>query len=263
MLERPQNWIKTAGILLFFIVFVLACSKHTSKDHDASPSITIFAAASLADVIEEIANSFQSKYQIEIKTNLASSGTLARQIEQGAEPDLYISANQAWIDHVVKQRFIQEDAYAIVAQNELVLVAPEATTLEVNRIDSSMDLPTLLAEERLSIGDPAHVPAGIYAQQALSYFGWYDKLQILPARDVRTALMIVELGEAPLGIVYRTDALKSKKVSMLQSFPSESHAPIVYVAGLCSKREIAKKFYQFLQSEEARLIWIRHNFKPA
>jgi len=112
------------------------------------------------------------------------------------------------------------------------------------------------------MGDPEHVPAGLYAKQALGYFGWYKKLseKMLPAKDVRSALMVVEMGEAPVGIVYRTDAQKSEKVKVIGTFPDRSHQPIVYVSSVCRESGLSKEFYDYLKSEQATPVWVKYGF---
>ncbi len=223
----------------------------------------VFAAASLTDVMAEIVDSFEVSHKVKVKMNLASSGTLARQIEQGGAPMyLFQQANGGQIMWIVLSVAIS--GYKTeVAQNELVLVAPQSSNLKGITIDDSLNLISLLGSGRLSIGDPSHVPAGKYAKQALEYYGWYDQLKkkMLPAKDVRSALMVVEMGEAPVGIVYRTDALKSGKVKILDAFPEKSHQPIVYVAEVCANRKVAKDFYAYLNSGSTKAIWGKYGFK--
>lgn len=226
-------------------------------------TILLFAGASLTDVISEIADSFEIKNNIAVKLNFASSGTLARQMKQGIVPDIYISASKKWADYVDSLGFFQPDYKMEIATNDLVLIAPLKSNYKYETIDSSLNFILLLGDKRLSIGDPAHVPAGKYAKQSLEYFRYYKKLEgkLLPAKDVRSALMVVELEESPLGIVYRTDALKSEKVKILSSFPDKSHEPIVYIAGLCKNHASAENFYSWLNSDPAKQIWKKHGFR--
>ena len=237
------------------IAFVL-CSCSSPKEK--STSITLFAAASLNEVISELAQSFEKKTNTQIKINFASSGTLARQITQGASPDLYISANQNWIHYLDSLGLIIPHSNTNIARNELVLIGSTQ-----QRMDSTTDFPSLLQNQQIAMGDPQHVPAGLYAKQALQSYSLYSILekQITPTKDVRSALMLVELGEIPLGIVYRTDALKSPKVSILSSFPEHTHAPILYTAGLITNKKTAKEFITFLNSKQAIPIWVKHGFK--
>lgn len=256
-------------IALTILGILFSCSSGGNKTNDGESSedksgqpIMVFAAASLTDVLSEIVDAFESKYQVEVKTNMASSGTLARQIEQGANPDVYISASKKWADYVDSLGYFYEDYKSAIAQNELVLIAPQSSTMEIKAIDSTLNFISLLGTGRLSIGDPVHVPAGRYAKQSLEYFGWYNQLdnKVLPAKDVRSALMVVEMEEAPIGIVYRTDAQKSDKVKVLNSFPEKSHKPIVYFAGVCNDNNVAKNFFDYLNSGETKEIWEKYGF---
>ncbi len=226
-------------------------------------TIMVFAAASLSDVISEVIDSFELKYPVQVQTNLASSGTLARQTTQGGEPDLVLLASTKWADYLDSLGYIAEGSKISVARNELVLIAPRNSALEVSLIDSTLDFLSLLGKGRLSIGDPAHVPAGMYAQQALEYFGWYEgiKGRTLPARDARSALMMVEMEEAPLGIVYRTDAEKSTKIKILNAFPDNTHEPIVYVSGLCKDNPTSRAFLEYVKSHTTSSIWTKYGFK--
>ncbi len=254
-------------IAISYLVFSCGTGAGTGNKNEGhtgqGKTIMVFAGASLTDVLSEIIDSFEVKHQVEVKTNMASSGTLARQIEQGESPDVYISASRKWANYVDSSGFILKEYKSEIAQNDLVLIAPQGSDIEVPAIDSSLVFPSLLGSGRLSIGDPLHVPAGKYAKQSLEYFGWYGQLdkKTLPAKDVRSALMVVEMGEAPLGIVYRTDALKSKKVRILNTFPEKSHKPIVYVAGVCQDNKLAKDFFVYLNSDETKDIWIKYGFK--
>lgn len=225
--------------------------------------IMVFAAVSLAEVVSEIADSFESSFNVMVKKNLASSGTLARQITQGGVPDLFISADKRWIEYVDSLGYMQKGYIAPVAKNQLVIIASTEGRLNELKLEKSLDLLALLGSGRLSIGDPAHVPAGKYAREALEYFGWYEMLikQIIKAKDVRSALMIVEMGESLLGLVYRTDALKSKRVKILATFPQYAHEPIVYIAGLCKNSQAGKEFINYLKSNESRAIWAHYKFQ--
>jgi molybdate transport system substrate-binding protein len=249
-------------------LILVSCNDADSKDNgelkQKAPlqSVMIFAAASLTDVLSEIIDSFEVHNPVSIQTNLASSGTLARQMAQGEIPDIFISASVQWANYIDSMGFFMDNSKSKVAQNELVFIAPISSPIKINAIDSTLNIPSLLHSQRLSMGDPAHVPAGKYAKESLEYFGWYTQLtnKIIPAKDVRSALMVVELEESPLGIVYKTDALKSTKIKILHSFPKQSHKPIVYMGGRCSKEPSAKAFFTYLQSNETKNIWEKYGF---
>ncbi len=261
-LPRKISVTSCIGLL---IICGLGCSKSAKiKENVIHPenTIMVYSAAGLTNVINEIADSFETNYKIHIKTNLASSGTLARQIEQGERPDVYISASKRWIDYIDSLGYIIPGSKSAISRTELVLIAPIESSIELVDIDSSTNIISLLESGRLSIGDPSHVPAGKYAKESLEYYGWFKKLEnkLLPAKGVRSALMVVEMEEAPLGIVYRTDALKSEKVKILGTFPGKSHTPIQFIAGLCKDNQEAKDFYAYLNSEASKAIWLKHGF---
>lgn len=253
------------AILLVIVGSMIGCGGKKGSESSENKPIVVFAAASLADVLSEIIDSFEVNHNTPVQTNLASSGTLARQIEQGEVPDIYISASKRWANYLDSLNYLLPDTKSEIAYNELVLVAPLTSKLTVKAIDSTLNFVSLLGDGRISMGDPAHVPAGNYAEQALAYFGWKKMLtnKILPAKDVRSALVVVEMEEAPLGIVYRTDAQKSQKVKILQSFPEQSHQPIVYVGGVCKDNSAAHEFYTYLSSDAMKQIWIKYGFKTS
>ena len=259
--------MKSKYIIIFITTVIclsiVSCSNsNQSKTDSKTKSIMVFSAASLTDVLNEIVDSFEVKYAVKVKTNMASSGTLARQIEQGGQPDIYISASKKWANYVDSLGYIQQGFKSTIAKNHLVLIAPHSSIIQASSIDSTLDFISLVGKNRLSIGDPAHVPAGRYAKQSLEYYGWYSKLddKILPAKDVRSALMVVEMEEAPMGIVYKTDALKSNKVKILNTFPENSHKPIMYVSGVINNNQIAKDFYKYLLADETKVIWEKYGF---
>ena len=263
MKHRFINQLTASGLIVA-LALTVGCSGGPKKESAKTPDeITVFAAASLTNVLSELIDSFKVGKNINVITNMASSGTLARQIEQGGTPDLFISASKKWAEYVDSLGFIVKPYKENIALNDLVLVAPKESQLEAFSIDSTTDLAALLGGDRLSIGDPAHVPAGKYAKQSLSYFGWYDQLSdsYLPAKDVRSALMVVELGEAPLGIVYRTDAEESAKVKIVATFPEKSHKPIVYVSCLLKDNDSSKAFFEYIKSEQSAAVWKKYGFK--
>ncbi|PTN03153.1 molybdate ABC transporter substrate-binding protein [Mangrovibacterium marinum] len=249
--------------LLFATIVLSSCSGRSKKASSEAPAkITVFAAASLTNVLSELIDSFEIAENVKVITNMASSGTLARQIEQGGTPEVFISASKKWADYVDSLGFIQQPLKDKIAQNDLVFVAPKESELETFTVDSTLDVASMLKDGRLSIGNPAHVPAGKYAKQALLYYGWYDQLadRYLPAKDVRSALMVVEMGEAPLGIVYRTDAEESSKVRIVGTFPDHSHKPIVYIACVLKDNDRSKAFYKYIKSEASAPIWAKYGF---
>lgn len=174
--------------------------------------VTVFAAASLTNAMQDIAKEYKKEKGVEVVSSFASSSTLARQIEAGAPADLFISADQKWMDYAVEKKSIDTASRATLLGNSLVVVAPKASAQGEINISDKTDWTSLLKGGRLALGDPAHVPAGIYAKEALQKLGAWETLspKLAPAEDVRGALALVERSEAPLGIVYGSDAVASK-----------------------------------------------------
>jgi molybdate transport system substrate-binding protein len=190
--------------------------------------LVVFAAASLTDALRQIAAQLEPG-GTRMKLSFASSSTLARQIESGAAADIFVSADEEWMAYLDARKLIAKDTWTHPIGNDLVMVAgaDEAGSI---RLEPKFDLARYLGERRLAVGDPAHVPAGRYAQQALEHYGWWETVEpkLARAENVRAALALVERGEAPLAIVYTTDALASKAVRVVAAFPPNSHEPILY-----------------------------------
>ncbi|MDG1572313.1 molybdate ABC transporter substrate-binding protein [Robiginitalea sp. M366] len=224
----------------------------------------IYAASSLAEVMEALSDAFASGRDLDIRLNLASSGTLARQIRAGAPADIYLSANPRWSRYLDSLGLLRPPGLVEVAGNSLVLIAPQDSPVTLAGDPGTWAWRELLQGKRLSMGDPAHVPAGQYGQQALERLGFPQPMEkhLLPAADVRAALMVVELGEAPLGLVYATDARHSAKVRVLATLADSLHAPIRYTAGRCTDTGMAQDYMAFLQSPEAQTIWKAFGFTP-
>ncbi len=245
-------------LLVFMIISINLFATGTPENEDTE--LIVFNAASTTDLVNDAGKIFYDKTGILVRSNPASSGTLARQITEGANANIYISASEKWMTYVIDTGYPVKTASLLV--NDLVLIAPEESTATSFTLNVDADLPELF-KGRLSIGDPAHVPAGMYAEQALDYFNWKSVLseRIQPAADVRAALMVVELGECEFGIVYRTDAEKSNKVKIISVFPDESHIPIVYFISALTDDEITQKFYNFmLQDEDVKNIYNKYGF---
>lgn len=224
--------------------------------------LTVFAAASATNAVTDIAERFEKKHGVTVRLSFASSATLAKQIENGAPADIYLSANVKWMDYLADRGAVVSSSRKNLLGNRIVLIAPESGSIEKLQIDSRLDLPELLGDGRLSMGDPDHTPAGIYGKQAFETLGLWDFLKDRTARakDVRAALVLVERGETPLGQVYATDAAISEKVKVVGVFPETSHPPIVYPAAMVRETASGKAFMEFLGSEAAAEIFRKYGF---
>jgi molybdate transport system substrate-binding protein len=251
--------MKTISTIIFCSVILFACNQ---RDTQNESTITVFCAAGLVNVINELSDSFSFINDVEIKLNLASSGTLARQIMQGNNADIYISANKHWANYVdsIGKFNSQKSLY----QNKLALIVPVNSEIDSINFYSTKSLSKLFSSY-LSIGDPKHVPAGKYAEQALHLLGWDVDLKnrLLPAKDVRSAMMLVELEECEMGIVYYSDAIQSKKVRIVGIFPEDTHDPIIFYALLNKKTsDPAIRFFEYLSDTSLNKIWIKNGLRP-
>jgi len=227
--------------------------------------LTVFAAASLTDAMKDLSAQWVKAGHQPLRMSFGSSSTLARQIEQGAPANVFASADEKWMDYLQEKNLIVASTRKDLLGNELVLVVPADKPRHV-RIDPAFDLLSLLgAAGRLAVGDPAHVPVGIYAEQALKKLGKWDSIEPRLARtnDVRSGLLLVERGEAPAGIVYATDASVSKGVMVAAVFPVESHDPVSYPFAVTKAGDTAeaRSLLEFLAGAQARAVFVQHGFK--
>lgn len=231
-----------------------------SNQAAARQPVLVFAAASARDAMEDAIAAFDGE---PVKGVYAASSALARQIMDGAPASIFLSANRAWTDQLETSGLLVERHDFL--RNQLVLVAPENTAAGVS-ISNAADISPALGDGRLAMGDIKSVPVGVYGRQALIKLGVWDGLQnrIAQASNARTALLLVERGEAPLGIVYATDARASSQVRPVWPIPREAHDPIVYplalVRGAATSPD-AVAFLRFLTSPQGRAIFVRHGFE--
>lgn len=230
----------------------------------AQDNVVIFAAASLKNALDEIAATWaKDTGKPAPKISYAASPALAKQIEQGAPADLFISADLDWMDYVSAKNLIKADTRFNLLGNRIVLIAPKDSKTTTLAIKGS-DLAAALAGGRLSMANVDSVPAGKYGKAALEKLGaWNDvKNNIAQAENVRAALLLVARGEAPLGIVYSTDAASDPNVRIVATFPEDSHPPIIYPAALTkdSKNADAKALLDFLRSAKARISFEKQGF---
>jgi molybdate transport system substrate-binding protein len=224
----------------------------------ATAGLTVFAAASTTDVMQELAAKFEKSGGEKIRFNFASSGALARQIDAGAPADMFLSANTKWMDFLAGQKLLLDGTRSDLVQNALVLIVPNGSTMSYAGFPENL-------KGMLAVGDFKSVPAGTYAEAALSSLGWLEpvKPKLVKGTSVRTVLMYVERGEADAGIVYRTDALQSDKVEVIGTFPAETHPAIVYPVACLKSGKSAHAFLSFIQTDDAKAIWKKYGFTPA
>jgi molybdate transport system substrate-binding protein len=228
-------------------------------------TVLVFDAASLTNVLDDLSKAFTEKTQVPVKSSPAASSVLAKQIEAGAPADVFFSADLEWMDYLDQRKLLKAGSRHDVVGNRLVLIAPADSTAAV-KIKKGVDFgPALGPQGKLATGDPDSVPVGKYAKTALEKLGVWDKVsgQIVRAENVRAALAFVARGEAPLGIVYRTDALAEKKVRIVAEFPEDTHRPITYpIAVTTHGGPAAQQFVDFVRSKPAGEIFKKYGFEP-
>lgn len=229
-----------------------------------SGDVVVFAAASLKNALDEAAAAWQKASGTTVKISYAGSSTLAKQIEQGAPADLFISANLQWMDYLAERSLVDRATRSNLLRNRLVLVAPKDSDVSL-AIAPGFDLAAALRGGRLAVANTQAVPAGIYGKAALTSLGVWDTVQgrLAQAQDVRAALTLVSRGEAPLGVVYRTDAAADPGVKIVGTFPEDTHAPIVYPVALtkaAGSKPAAKSLLEFLTGQEAVPFFEKQGF---
>lgn len=245
-------------ILLLTVILVSGCSK--TENSEKTVELTVAAAASLQDAAKEIQELYADKHpDVEITYNFASSGTLQKQIEEGAPVDLFISAGKKQMDALAEKDLIVTESRRDLLGNKLVLIADRDVALE------DFDGLTSPSIKKISIGTPETVPAGKYAQETLTSMQLYDRLlpKIVFAKDVRAVLNYVETGNVEAGIVYMSDTYKVDDIVVITAAPEESHSPIVYPMAIvkASKNQTAAQaFCEFLSSSEAADVFNKYGF---
>ncbi len=225
--------------------------------------VVVFAAASLKNALDEIAGNWKIEGGKSAKISYAASSALAKQIEEAAPADIFISADLAWMDDVAGKNLIKADTRSNLLGNRIVLVAPKDSDVKLD-IAAGMDLAAALKGGKLAMGDPKAVPAGKYGKAALEKLGVWDSVSasVAGAENVRAALALVSSGEAPLGIVYQTDAAADPGVKIVGMFPEDSHPPIIYPVALLasSTNPDAAALLDYLHSDAAKASFEKQGF---
>jgi molybdate transport system substrate-binding protein len=227
-------------------------------------TITVFAAASMKNALDDVNNSFSRQSGIKVVASYAASSALMKQIEQGAPADVFLSADVDWMDYGAKHNLIKNDTRLNLLGNRLVLIAPKDSKIDHVDIVPGFDLAELVGSGRIATGDVRAVPVGLYAKAALEKLGVWPSVEskMAMAENVRAALVLVARGEAPLGIVYSTDAKVEPGVKIVGTFPADSHPAIIYpVAATVTAKPEAAGYLAFLRSSAAKAIFEKYGFK--
>ena len=239
-----------------------SCNAST-EDSEARTAVLLFAAASTSGPVEQVITEFQNETGFEVRVSFAGSSTLARQIEQGAPADLFLCANPLWMNYLEERGRLADGSRCDLLGGRLVLIGSPASG-ETRKLEAGFDLPGSFTG-RLAVGDPDHVPVGMYAREALQSRGWWQALQsrLAVALDSRAALLLVERSECERGIVYAADALCTPELPVLATFPASSHSPIVYPLTMLQDRDRAacRALYRKLCSAAAARCFERAGFR--
>ncbi|KRR29583.1 molybdate ABC transporter substrate-binding protein [Bradyrhizobium retamae] len=252
---------RLAGLVLAFAASLAAIPSPAAAQ---DKSLTIFAAASMKNALDEIDAAYAVKTAAKITVSYAASSALARQIEQGAPADVFISADTDWMDYAIGKKTINEPSRVNLLGNSIVLIAPKDSKIDNVNIGPGFDLAKLASDGRIATGDVKSVPAGKYAKAALEKLGAWQAAEpkFAMAVDVRAALTLVARGEAALGIVYSTDAKVEPGVKIVGAFPADSHSAIIYpVAATTTAKPEASNYLAFLRSTAAKAIFEKYGFK--
>lgn len=249
-----------------FIALLMLCAATAgAAERGELRPLTVFAAASLTDVLQQIGAEYTRLHRVPVRCSFASSSALAKQIDSGAAIDVFLSADQQWMDYLASHGRIDTATRRDVVANRLALVAPLDSAVSLNIQPGFALRAALGASGRLATGDPDSVPAGMYAKAALMSLGVWTQIEprLVRADNVRMALSYVARGEVPLGIVYQTDARVEPKVRVVAVFPESTHTPITYpVAATTDASPQAHDFIAFLASPAARAIFAKAGFQP-
>lgn len=227
--------------------------------------VRIYAAASTTNALQEALATFDSRGRPAPEAIVGASSAMARQIQHGAPADLFLSANPDWMQHLIEAGNIGADTRIDLLENSLVVVAPKNSTSALDPTRPGA-FTALLADGRLAMGDPDHVPAGVYAKASLTALGSWSTVEPRLARtsDVRAALALVERAEVPAGIVYATDAAASQEVEVIATLPASSHPPVVYPLAIVrthAESPGVQALYDHLQGEAAARVFETHGFR--
>jgi molybdate transport system substrate-binding protein len=249
---------------LSFLAFTILFGSTFSPAIAQDKSLTVFAAASMKNALDDVDATYTAKTGVKISASYAASSALAKQIEQGAPADIFVSADTDWMDYAIGKKNINVPTRVDLLGNSIVLIAPKDSKIDNVTIGQGFDLAKLAGDGKIATGDVKAVPVGKYAQAALEKLGAWQAAapKFAMAESVRAALALVARGEAALGIVYSTDAKVEPGVKIVGTFPADSHPPIIYpVAATTNAKPDATSYLAFLKSSAAKTIFEKYGFK--
>lgn len=257
MLRRSFN----TGLVVALLSAAACLAPQGASAQDKT--LTVFAAASMKNALDDVNAAFTKQSGVKVVASYAASSALARQIEDGAPADVFVSADLKWMDYVAEKKTIKQDTRVNLLGNKLVLIAPKDSKIGNVAIGRGFDLAKLAGDGRIATGDVKAVPVGLYAKAALEKLGSWVAAEpkFAMADNVRAALLLVSRGEAVLGIVYETDAKVDPGVKIVGTFPEGSHPPVTYpVAATANAKPEAAAYLNFLRSAAAKAVFEKYGF---
>jgi molybdate transport system substrate-binding protein len=247
----------------FFLSLVILCGVAQAPASAEDKTLTVFAAASMKNALDDIDAAYTAKTGVKVNASYAASSQLAKQIEQGAPADIFVSADTDWMDYATGKKTINEPTRINLLGNSIVLIAPKDSKIDNVTIGQGFDLAKLAGDGKIATGDVKAVPVGKYAKAALEKLGAWTAAEpkFAMAESVRAALTLVARGEAALGIVYATDAKVEPGVKIVGTFPADSHPPIIYpVAATTTAKPEANDYLAYLRSSAAKAVLEKYGF---
>jgi molybdate transport system substrate-binding protein len=251
---------RLAGV---FAAVAILCGSTLSPALAEDNDLVVFAAASMKNALDDVDAAYTAKTGVKVTASYAASSVLAKQIEQGAPADIFVSADTDWMDYATSKKNINEATRVNLLGNSIVLIAPKDSKIENVTIGPGFDLAKLAGDRKIATGDVKAVPVGKYAKAALEKLGAWQAAEpkFAMAESVRAALTLVARGEAALGIVYSTDAKVEPGVKIVGTFPADSHPPIIYpVAATTTAKASAAGYLDFLRSSAAKATLEKYGF---
>jgi molybdate transport system substrate-binding protein len=265
--QRAETYWRTVVLtrktMLAALAATIAIAAAPYAANAQDKSITVFAAASMKNALDDVDAAYTKQSGVKVVASYDASSALMKQIEGGAPADVFVSADLKWMDYGSQKKLIKDDTRVNLLGNELVLIAPKDSKIDKVAIAPGFDLAKLAGDGRIATGDVKAVPVGIYAQAALEKLGVWSAVEpkMAMTANVRAALVLVARGEAPLGIVYSTDAKVEPGVKVVGVFPESSHDPIIYpVAATVNAKPDATPYLAFLRSAAAKAIFESYGF---
>jgi molybdate transport system substrate-binding protein len=260
---NPHGALPMHRLAGLFVAFVILIGSAVSPAAAQDKTLTVFAAASMKNALDDIDAAFTAKTGVKVNASYAASSQLAKQIEQGAPADIFVSADTDWMDYATSKKTIDEPSRVNLLGNSIVLIAPKDSKVDNVTIGPGFDLAKLAGDGKIATGDVKAVPVGKYAKAALEKLGAWQAAEpkFAMAESVRAALTLVARGEAALGIVYSTEAKVEPGVKVVGTFPADSHPAIIYpVAATSTAKPEAKAYLDYLRSSAAKAVLEKYGF---